>query len=174
MSPAANSERRLIMYKTIAALLALCLATMPLVAREKMDLVPPGNWGAVEALEMGTSISIRMNSGDKIEGKFLGINAEAIRITYNKKERIYPRTGVAEVRQINIPDGKLNGTLYGMLGGAAIGIPLAAAGGAFSKGGDTAGKQIAGGFVLAGIGLGALMGFTMDAVTQGDRLLFRK
>ena len=108
--------------KILAMCLALYLGLMPAFSKDKVDFVPPGNWGAVESLEKGTSISLRMASGDKMEGKLLGLDDVAIQLMVDKKERSYPRSGVAEVWRLGVPDRKINGILIGMAGGVAAAI----------------------------------------------------
>jgi hypothetical protein len=66
----------------------VCIATA--FPKDVIDVVPRGNWGAVEFLEKGTSISVSMDSGDKMEGKLLGLEPDAIRLNVDKQERIYP------------------------------------------------------------------------------------
>ncbi len=92
----------------------------------------------------------------------------------DKKERIYPRSGVAEVWQSSVPDRKINGILFGMAGGVAA--ALIATAGISSGGGSKWDQEDAPGpyFVLAGLGIGALIGGTMDALIKGNKLLYRK
>ena len=159
--------------KALAATLALWLGAVPVFPKDKLDLVPPGNWGAVEILEEGTPVSIRMVSGDKMDGKFLDLDSDAIHVIIDDQERVFPRSGVAEIWQLRVPDGKLNGVLIGMGAGLAAGIIAASAGGALNTG-DTAGRQWGAGLILAGIGLGAVLGAVTDASIKGKRLLYRK
>ncbi len=162
------------MRKTLAICFALWLGVMPVIAKNKVDIVPPGNWAAVGSLQNDTAISVRMTSGDRMEGKFHGLDAESIRLMMDKQERIFPRNCIAEVWQLRVPDRKRNGTLIGMAAGAAVGFSIAAANGAFSEGGDTAAKEVYSGFALVSTGLGALLGLTVDVLIKGDRLLYRK
>jgi hypothetical protein len=160
--------------KILAMCLALYLGLMPTFSKDKVDFVPPGNWGAVESLEKGASVSLRMDSGDKMEGKLLGLDDVAIQLMVDKKERSYPRSGVAEVWRLGVPDRKINGILIGMAGGAAT--ALIATAGISSGGGSKWDQEDAPGpyFMLAGLGLGALIGGLTDALIKGDKLLYRK
>ena len=139
------------MRKTLAMCLTICLATMPVIAKGKVDIVPPGNWAAVESLQKGTSISVRMTSADRVEGNFLDLDNESIRLTIDNQEKIYPRNSIAEIYQLRVPDRKLNGTLIGMGAGALAGVVGAVASDAPFSGEDTWGFL----FVAVGIGLGA-------------------
>jgi hypothetical protein len=160
--------------KLLAMCLSLYLGLMPAFSKDKADFVPPGNWGAVESLEKGTSISLRMASGDKMEGILLGLDDVAIKLMVDKKERSYPRSGVAEVWRLRVPDRKINGILIGMAGGVAA--ALIATAGISSGGGSKWDQEDAPGpyFVLAGLGFGALIGGTTDALIKGNKLLYRK
>ena len=159
--------------KALAAFLALCLSVIPALSKDKPNLVPPGNWRAVEILEDGTAVSVRMVSGDRIDGKFLDLDSDAIQVLADDQKKVFPRSGVAEIYQLRVPDGKLNGVLIGMGAGLAAGLIAASATGTLNTG-DTAGCQWGGGFILAGIGLGAVIGAFTDASIKGERLLYRK
>jgi hypothetical protein len=162
-----------IVKKMLAVYLALCLSVIPALSKDKADVIPPGNWGVLESLMPGTKISVRMTFGDRIDGKFLGLNAQSIRLTMDEKERIYPRSDVAEVWQLRAPDRKLNGTLIGMGSGAAAGIIATYA--VDTGGGDRWTQEDAPGpyLLLAGFGLGALVGAIIDASIKGDKRLYR-
>lgn len=164
----------LLVKRTVTISLAFALLVVPGFSRERTDSIPAGNWAAVESAEKGTSISIRMGSGDRMDGKFLGLDASAIRITADKQERIFPRSSVTEVWQLRVPDRKLNGAVYGMAAGAAAGLITAGAMGYLKPTGDTAGSQYKYGFLFAGIGLGAAFGLAADSLIKSNRLLYRK
>jgi hypothetical protein len=161
------------MRKMLAAFVSVCLCVIPVFPKGATDVVPRGNWRAVEFLEEGTSISVSMDSGDKMEGKFLGLESDAIRLKVDKKERVYPRASITEIRQLRVPDSKLNGTLIGMGGGMVAGIIAASALGGLSTG-DTAGRQWGAALIMAGMGLGALFGGITDATIKGSRLIYLK
>ncbi len=161
---------RIVVEKALAICLALCLGIIPALPGDKVDIVPPGNWAAVESLQKGTSISVRMTSGDRMDGKFQGLDAESIHLMMNKQERIFPRNSIAEVWQLRVPDRKRNGALIGMGAGALAGGIGAAASGARFSGEDQYGVLL----VAIGAGLGAIVGATTDAMIKGNRLLYRK
>ena len=156
--------------RMLAMVLVFCLCTIPAGAKDKTDAVPLGNWAAVQSLEHGTSVSVRMTSGDRMDGKFFGLDPEGIRITIDKHERIFPRTGVAEIWQLRYPDRKLDGALIGMGVGAIAGIIAASTLEARWRGDDALGPS----FVLAGIGIGAGLGVAGDAAIKGNKLLYPK
>jgi hypothetical protein len=154
----------------LAASLAFCLGIFPALPKDKLTSIPPGNWGLVGVLDEGTSISVRMTSGDRIDGKFIALDPDSVRLVMDKKERIYPRIGIAEIWQLRAPDPKLNGSLIGMGVGAVAGIIGAVASNAPFGGEDAWGS----GFVMAGIGIGAALGFAADAAIKSDKLIYRK
>jgi hypothetical protein len=161
--------------KTVAICLSLSMGAVPALPKGIVDFVPLGNWAVVESLAEGSSISVRMTSGDKMEGKFLGLDADCIRLKMDNQDRIFPRAGVAEVRQLGVKDKKLNGILIGMGAGAGAGVIAATAWAGNEASNAWSGEDAIGpALVLAGLGLGALIGGTTDAVMKGSKLLYRK
>lgn len=161
------------MSKMLAIGLTLCLGVVPVLPKDNDIAVPPGNWCAVEHLPQGTKISVHMTFGDRIDGRFLSLDVESIRLTSDGQDRIYPRRDVAEIWQLRVPDKKLNGILVGMGAGATAGIIAAYA--VETGGGNRWRQEDAPGpyFLLAGLGLGALLGGIVDASIRGDQLLYR-
>jgi hypothetical protein len=154
----------------------LCLSAIPLFPKDNVNVVPPGNWGAVENLPQGTK-SVRLTFGDRMDGAYLGLDDESIRLAVDEKEEKYSRNDVAEVWQLRVPDRKLNGTLIGMGIGAAggiatmaVGLNAGANGHAFSD--KESGAVLLGGTLIGG-GIGALVGAIIDTTVKGDRLLYR-
>jgi hypothetical protein len=164
---------RRLAVKIMAVCLAICLCIVPVFSKDKVNIIPAGNWAAVQNLKTGRSVSMHMISGDRIDGEFLGLDPEAIRLKVDKQEKIFQRSSINEVWQLRAPDSKLNGTLIGMGVGTTAGIITAAASGTL-KTGDTAGRQLGGAFIMAGMGFGALFGAITDAAIKGDKLLYRK
>jgi hypothetical protein len=159
--------------KTMAVSLAICLCVTPAFPKDKIEVVPRGNWGAVEFLEKGTSISVAIDFGNKIEGKFLELDAGAIRLMVDKKERVYPRASITEIRQF-VPDSNLDGILIGYLAGAGAGGLIAKASGTLNTG-DSAARQIGGAIIAVAVVLGAVAGGVIDSRTKGkSKLIYLK
>jgi hypothetical protein len=158
--------------KGLALCLALCLSIASAMPKEKSSAIPPGNWGLVGSLPEAASISVRMTSGDRVDGKFVALDPESIRMTADKQERIYPRNSIAEVWELGLADSKLNGTLIGM--GIGIGAGAVAAGTAgqlmSNEGEDAWGAMM----LAVGAGIGTLTGFAVDSSIKGERLIYRK
>jgi hypothetical protein len=150
--------------------LVFCLSVVPALPRGVDSVIPSNNWGAVESLSKGTSISVRMTSRDRMEGAFQGLDAESIHLMMDNQERVFPRNGIVEIRQLGVPDGKLNGTLIGLGAGALAGGIAAGVAKAPFDNEDSWGTL----FLAAGIGIGAILGFTADTVIKGSRLLYQK
>jgi len=165
-----NLEIRTLLRKTLVMGLVVCLGVVSALPKDNLSAIPPGNWGLVGSLEKGTSISVRMTSGDRIDGKFIALDPDSVRLTMDRQERVYPRSGIAQVWQLRVADPKLNGTLIGMGAGAAAGIIGAVSSNAPFGGEDAWGA----GFVMAGIGIGAALGLMTDAMIKGDKLIYRK
>lgn len=161
---------RSISRKLLVASLVLCLSVIPTLSKDKLDAAPPGNWGAIESMNKDTSVSVRMTSGDRMDGKFLKIDADAIYIGVDRQVKILPRRVVAEIWQHRAPDKKLNGILIGMGTGALSGVVVGKAINAEFQGEDAFGILL----VAAGLGFGALIGGVTDAAIKSDKLLYRK
>jgi hypothetical protein len=74
-----------------------------------------------------------------------------------------------------VKDKKLNGILIGMGAGAGAGVIAATAWAGNEASNAWSGEDAIGpALVLAGLGLGALIGGTTDAVMKGSKLLYRK
>jgi hypothetical protein len=156
--------------KICSVCLVFCLSVLPSLSRDMNIVIPANNWGAVQSLQKGTSISVRMASQDRMEGDFLSLDAESIHLMMDKQERTFPRDSIVEVRQLRVPDRKLNGILIGMGTGTAAGGIAAAASHAPFRGEDVWGVL----FVAAGAGLGAVFGFTADTMIKGSKLIYRR
>jgi hypothetical protein len=158
--------------KIMAVCLSICLCIVPAFSKDKANVIPAGNWGAVEFLEKDATITVHMNSGDKTEGKFLALEADSIRLNIDKQERIFPRASITEVWQ-RVPDSKLNGILIGAVIGLVAGGLVARAAGTTHTG-DSGAQALGGGIVMTGLGLGALFGGITDAKIKGNKLIYRK
>jgi hypothetical protein len=157
--------------KICAVCLVFYLSVLPALPKEADSVIPPNNWGAVESLPKGTTLSVRMTSHDKMEGTFQGLDAGSIHLMTNGQESVFPRDGIAEIKQLGVPDSKLNGTLIGLGAGAlAGGIAAGITGAPLNHNEDNWGIL----FLAAGIGIGTILGFTTDTLIKGSRLLYRK
>ena len=112
----ANDMKRFIAF----CLISICGA-MPAFSMNNFESAPPGNWAKVESLSQGEEVSVKMLFSDKMEGEYLGLDSENLRLNIYGKERVYPRKDIAEIRLLNINDSNQNGVGIGMLIG---GIPM--------------------------------------------------
>jgi hypothetical protein len=141
------------MRNLLVICLAFSLSVIPVLPKDNYDVAPPGNWGAVESLKKDSAISVRMTSGERLDGDFQKLDPDAIRLKVDKQEKILPRSVVAEIWRHRAPDRKLNGILIGMGVGTVAGIGAAKAVGAEFRGKEAYGIM----FAMAGLGFGALM-----------------
>lgn len=153
------------MKQFIALYLISVLGIMPAFSMSHSESVPPGNWARVESLSQNEEISVKMLFGDKMQGKYLGLDPDAIRININGQERIYPRKDVAEIHLIEIRDSNNNGSLIGLAIGAGTSAALLAAGNAESKYYAIT--------VPIWAGIGALIGYVADNLHKGSKLIYR-
>lgn len=163
------------MKKLIACLLAFTLGAVPILSANNFNVVPPGNWGKVESLSSGSNISVKMISGDRMEGAYIRVDTDTIHIMIDGQARNYPKRDVAEIFLREINDSNLNGTLWGFGIGAVTlgsftGIALAS-----DPGWTTAAENVAITAVVAclGGGIGALVGYAADRTHKGSELIYR-
>jgi hypothetical protein len=159
--------------KLLTVGLWVSLSVVPGFPTDINNVIPSGNWNGVESLQKLTSISMHMDSGDKIEGKFLALDSDSIRLNVDKQEKIFPRQSIVEIRQTRMPDRKINGILIGMGVGGLSGGLVANAAGAI-KTGDSAARSLGGAMIMAGVGFGALFGGLIDSRIKGSKLIYRK
>jgi hypothetical protein len=149
----------------IALCLVLLLGAMPAFSMSHSESVPPGNWAKVESLAQNEEISVKMLFGDTMQGKYLGLDPDAIRINIEGQERMYPKKDVAEIRLTGIRDSNNNGSLIGLAIGAGASTALLAAGNAESKYYAIS--------VPIWAGIGALIGYVADNLHKGSELIYR-
>ena len=163
------------MIKPLACLLIFILGAIPALSANNFEVVPPGNWAKVESLTSGADISVKMISGDRMEGTFEGLDENTIHLIIDDRERHYPKEDVVEIRLSKISDSNRNGTLWGLgIGavtlGAFTGIALAS-----DPGWTTGAEDVAITAVVAclGGGIGALVGYAVDRTHKGSELIYR-
>jgi hypothetical protein len=157
------------MKKLITLFLISVIGIIPGFSMSNSDSVPPGNWAKVESLAQKTEISVKMLFGDKMQGKFLGLDPDAIRVNIYGEERVFPRKDIAEIHLMNINDSNQNGVGIGVLVGA---IPLALLIGFGMRGEGDAASAAAMGALMGG-GIGGLVGYVADNLHKGSELIYR-
>lgn len=162
------------MKKPSTCLLIFVLGGVPALSANNIEMVPPGNWAKVESLNSGADISVKMISGDKMEGAYVGLDKNAIHIKIDGQDRNYPKKDVVETRLLKIRDSNLNGTLWGFgIGAAALGSFAGL--GVSELGWTTRGESVAITAVAIGLngGIGALIGYAVDRTNKGSELINR-
>jgi hypothetical protein len=162
--------------RQVVALMVVCvLAAAPLQGQ-----VLPGRWEKLEQLQPGTRIIVRLQAGDRLEGGFQRITQDAIVLTEeNSQERTIAKSMVSSIETSKkAPDRLRNGTLIGLLVGAAAGIAsMAAIAEAKTSGpvywGDEDGPGYLLGAALVGGGIGAATGAIVDASIKRHEVLYQ-
>jgi hypothetical protein len=154
----------------LAFFIGLSLNAIPVHSKDSAIVIPSNNWEAVKQLERGAEISVRMKFGDVTNGRFQELRDQEVRLLANDTERSFRRADFAEIRRLHVQDSRINGTLIGLgIGGATGGIAAVTVGKLMANEGKTAWPAAA---LAVGIGIGAMMGFTVDsAIKGGDRIL---
>ncbi len=155
------------MKRFFSFFLIFCMGVVQALAMSNFDVVPPASWAKVESLAHGADISVKIVSGDRMEGEYVGLDAEAIHLRTGSQERAYPRRDIAEVYLLNVSDPNTDGTLGGLGIGAGFTSIFALLAG---------GREYPGVIVIAagiGGGIGALIGYVTDNLTKGSELIYR-
>jgi hypothetical protein len=162
-------------HQRIVTSFILCI----LAAASLQGQVLPARWEKVVGLQPGTSIIIRLKTGDRMEGAFVSLSQDAIVFTEDiARERVIPKSAVRKIEtSAKAPDRLRNGALIGMLVGSAGGIggmvafANAKTNGPVYWGEDGSGYLV--GAALVGGGLGAVMGAIVDASIKRHEVLYQ-
>jgi hypothetical protein len=153
------------MKKSIALCLIFMCGVMPALSKSNFESVPPGNWAKLKSLPLGAEISVKMMFGDKMNGEYMGLDAEAIHINIDGQKKTFPSRDVAEIRLREVRDPNNNGTLIGLaIGGGAAAFLLAI---------GYAEAEYYAVYVPTWAGIGALIGYVSDNLHKGSELIYR-
>lgn len=156
---------------TTFCLISIC-GVMPALSMNNFESVPPGNWAKVESLSQGEEVSVKMFFGDKMNGEYVSLDLDAIRLKIDGEEKVYPRKDIAEICLLNVNDSNLNGVGIGVLiGAAAMGIWGGIAARGVTSEAGTAALALAGAGI--GGGIGGLIGYVWDNQHKGTELIYR-
>jgi len=143
--------------------------------------VPPGRWEKVERLQPGSSINVRLKTGDRFQGAFKSIDPDSIElIDESSRARRIPKPIIERVETVvRQPDRLCNGALIGALAGIGAGVAsMVAYGNAKTNGPVHWGDEDAPGYlvgaVLVGGGIGGAAGALIDASLKHPYLLYQK
>jgi hypothetical protein len=142
----------------------------PALSLDNFESVPPGNWGRVESLAQGEEISIKMLFGDTMQGRYLGLGSDSIRLNIEGEERVYQKKYIAEIRLMNVVnDSNQNGVFIGALIGS---VPLAIYSAYLpDEAGPSPSTALIGG--IFGGSIGGLIGYLVDNTHKGNELIYR-
>lgn len=164
------------MKKLLACFLILFVGAVPPLSANNFEVVPPGNWAKVESLTSDATISVRMVSGDRMEGIYVGLDEDAIHINIAGQDRNCPKKDVVEIRLLKIEDSNLNGTLWGFgIAAGALGLftgLLLASEPELTTGAESAAITTVA--ACLGGGIGAFIGYAADRTHKGSELIYRR
>jgi hypothetical protein len=163
-----REEKDMRLDTVFGVLVALTLGTLPLQAE-----VIPGKWQKVEAQPVGTALNVELNSGERLIGKLVQVQPDALLVETLDGER---RMDAAEVKKISLSgvkdssmDGALAGAGLGALGGIGLGVLVYSA--TDNSDDNLTGALVGGVAIGAGIGFGA--GLALDAASHGEVTIYR-
>jgi len=141
--------------------------------------VLPGRWEKVDALAAGIPLIIKMNSGDRVEGKFQSADFDGILLTsLDGREVRLPKSGIRSIETtVKVSDRLRNGIWIGAGAGALAGmIAMLAYARSVTASGSIWGEDTTGylvGSALVGAGAGALAGAAVDASIKSNEVIYR-
>jgi len=130
---------------------------------------PNSDWSKLNTVNSGSKLSVKLKSGQTIDGKLSAVSDTSLAITVKGKVTDVKREDVASVYQIKNKSEKKS-TLIGLGVGAGAGAAIGLAG----RNNDGFGKieNIAtAGFAVLGGAAGALTGFLLGRSGSGKRVL---
>lgn len=130
-------------------------------------VIVPGRWEKLDALQPGQQITVTLKSGDRIDADFQSSSPDEISLVTRSRRLLaalkIPKADVEQVSSLEA-DSRLNGTLIGAGVGAAFGLTGIATA-------DSAKGPLIGSAITAGIG--ALIGFAIDAVRKKSEIVYQ-
>jgi len=157
---------------TVRVAAGLLIAALVLPGSLLADAIP-GKWTLIEELDAGSEITVQLKAGDRVDGRFLGLDPSSIRISSGTAERVYPREAVDRIEAIVNQNGSK--TLTGAVAGGAVGGVFGGLlGNSFSEH-DRSRDILVGSLIFGGIGagIGALVGFGASEVHSTRKVLYR-
>jgi hypothetical protein len=151
------------MKAKVFAFLALTATTTTLLIAG----VVPGRWEKVEILSPGEPLTVILKTGDRIEGAFVGIECEVLRIDgYAGRDTKIPKQEVDRV-EFTVNDGVSNGALWGaVIGFAGPAIVT------FASGVDKTEYPLGLGIGVIGAAAGGLIGWQTDKSRAKTEVLY--
>ena len=98
------------MKKSRTAVIALILEGLLSVSARAQGV--PGRWEKVEALKLGSRITLELKNGDRIEGQFGGLSSSELSLIIGSAQAVIPRSDIRGITPRE-PDPLANGILIG-------------------------------------------------------------
>jgi hypothetical protein len=151
----------------LALALSTLVALVPQGASAQLKKADPrGDWEAVQALEPGEKIVVRLKEGDRFSGRFESANDLLLNFRRNGgRQMSLTRESILRV-QLNRGTSRLNGALVG----AAIGGGGGAAFGGYFYSLDDFNPSVVPGFTLIGAGIGAGIGAALGKGRKNETI----
>jgi hypothetical protein len=155
--------------KSLTLALAFALACQSCLAQGQAI---PGDWTQVQALAIGTTISVRTRAGAKCQGELVGVTPDSIAIDSDEPTFAGRRVHHREFKRENIREIRLLKPVTSVLAGAGIGAGIGAAVGiSIDAGAKVNGYRVP--LALLITGLGAVVGAALahhDPFIKGNKI----
>ena len=98
------------MKKSRTAVIALILEGLLSVSARAQGV--PGRWEKVEALKLGSRITLELKNGDRIGGQFGGLSSSELSLIIGSAQAVIPRSDIRRITTRE-PEPLANGILIG-------------------------------------------------------------
>jgi hypothetical protein len=150
----------------VVLVLSFMLSPVTLLAQSGTN-----DWSRLSAVAGGTKLSVKLNDGKKIEGKFANASDTSLSLTVKNAAKEIRREDVASVHQVS-KKGAGKATLIGLGAGAGVGGAMVIAGESNDDGFAEIHNGVSAGFVALTAGVGALAGYLIGRTSNKRVLLY--
>jgi hypothetical protein len=149
--------------------LCLVLVASLLLSPVASAQTPTGDWSALKSVDAGSKLSVRLKTGQTVEGRLTGVTDDGLSLSVKKKPTDLKREDVQSVYEVR-KKSATNATLIGLGVGAGGGAALGAVADSSSDGFETIDNVATAALAVLGAGAGALTGYLIGR-GSGKRVL---
>jgi hypothetical protein len=142
---------------TLVLILAAALL-LPSVATAQSTSASTGDWSALNAVESGSKLVVKLKTGKSVEGRLSGVSDAALSLSVKNKPVDLRREEVQSVYRV-VKHSATKATLIGAGVGAGAGAAVGAAADNSSNGFEEIDHAVTAGLTVIGAGVGALTGY---------------
>jgi hypothetical protein len=137
---------------------SLILVASLLLAPVASAQTAAGDWSALRTVATGSRLSVKLKTGQTVEGKLTGVTDDALSLSVKNRPTDLKREEVQSVHEVR-KRSATKATLIGLGAGAGAGAALGAASDSSSDGFEGIDTAVTAGLTVLGAAAGALTGF---------------